>query len=104
MVPNLTKLQLNLNTRVKATRNSIVALVLNGTNATFPIGFPNATRIPDIITGTNITATSIQTFIDAKLRQWLFMNSSLSGSYRFPICQNTTISNIPHPVNDGQAI
>lgn len=104
LVPNLTKLQLNLNTRVKATKNSITALVLNGTNATFPVGFPNATRIFDTITNTNITATSVQTFIDARLRQWLFMNSTLSSVYRFPICQNTTISNIPHPINDGQTI
>lgn len=104
MVPNLTKLQLNLNTRIKATKNSITALVLNGTNATFPIGFPNGTRITDTITGTNIIATSVQTYIDASLRQWLFRNSSLSSTYRFPICQTSTISNIPHPINDGQTI
>lgn len=104
MVPNLTKLQLNLNTRVKATKNSITALVLNGTNTTFPIGFPNGTRITDTITGTNVLTTSVQSFIDVSLRQWLFRNSSLSSTYRFPICQTSVLSNIPHPVNDGQTI
>jgi hypothetical protein len=104
MVPNLTKLQLNLNTRVKATKNSITSLVLNSTNTTFPIGFPNATRIFDTITNTNIIATSVQSYIDASLRQWLYRNSSLSSTYVFPICQTNTTSNIPHPLNDGQTI
>jgi hypothetical protein len=104
MLPNLTKLYLNLNTRVKATKNSINALVLNSTNVTFPIGFPNATRINDPITNTSIISTSVQTYINATLRQWLFRSSSLSGSFLFPICQNTTVSNIPHPLNDGQTI
>lgn len=96
-----------MNTRVKATKNSITGLVLNGTNATFPqfaIGFPNSTTIPDAINGTNIVARSVQAFIDAKLRQWLIMNSTLSSTFRFPICQNTTISTMPHPLNDGQTI
>jgi|JI10StandDraft_1071094.scaffolds.fasta_scaffold726005_1 hypothetical protein len=104
MVPNLTKLQLNLNTRVKATKNSITSLVLNSTNTTFPIGFPNATRIFDTITNTNIIATSVQSYIDASLRQWLYRNSTLSSTYIFPICQTNTTSNIPHPLNDGQTI
>lgn len=63
MVPNLTKLYLNVNTRVKATKNAITSLVLNGSGASFPIGFPNNTVIFSSITNTATSATSIQAYI-----------------------------------------
>lgn len=104
MIPNISKLYLNVNTRIKATKNSILAFVLNGTNVTYPIGFPNNTRIYDSITNTAINATTIKSFIDLNIRQWLIRNSSLSSIYNFPICQTTTLSTIQHPLNDGQTI
>ena len=59
IVPNLTKLTLNLNTRVKTSKNAILALLLNGTLASNPIGFPLGTPIPTIIGNTVVTTTGV---------------------------------------------
>jgi hypothetical protein len=58
MTPNLTKLDLDLNTRIKVSRNAILGLLLNGTVATFPpgIGFANQTSI-------GVTFNSSSTFV-----------------------------------------
>ena len=94
MVPSITKLALDLNSRVKVSQNSILALLLNGTNAGNPIGFPIS----------SYGFATVEDYFDGTLRQWLFRNSSLSGSYPFPICQTIPISNIPHPLIDGDTI
>lgn len=100
MVPNLTKLQLNLNTRIAATRNSINTLLKNGSGASNPIGFPNNTRIPY----GNTFSSGVESYINLALRQWLTWNSTLSTpGYNFTICQSTP-TQISHPLNSGQTI
>lgn len=102
---NITFLDLALKTRIKPSENSIKSLLLNGTGANFPIGFPNQTDIFIVNSETNltlnkqITTTNVESYIESAARQWLFRNSSLSNiGGQFPICQDTTIATLPHPL------
>ena len=111
MTSNTTKLELDLNTRVKVSENAIKGLLLNGTVAAIPpgIGFANGTSITNISSETDssqnsvIVTNSVESYIDAALRQWLFRNSSLSGVHPFPICQRGTTA-LPHPVITNSTI
>lgn len=60
LVGNLTRLQLNLNTRVKAARNSINSLQLNGTVAGINfIGFPNNITTINPLNGSTVTLNTV---------------------------------------------
>lgn len=111
MTTNTTQLQLDLNTRVKVSKNAILGLLLNGTVAAIPpgIGFANGTTIPitnsetDVSQNTVVVTNNVESYIESALRQWLYRNSSLSGSYSFPVCQNSSVF-LPHPVLTNSTI
>jgi len=79
--------------------------MLNGTVATIKpgLGFANGTnitvvnkRIPPNIT--YVISNSIKSNINASVRFWLYMNSSLSNTTLFPICQQGQTYPIQHPL------
>jgi hypothetical protein len=113
IIPNITELNLLLNTRIQVSINAVKGLLLNGTVATNPpgIGFANRTNIPVINSETNtalnrvVTTNNVSSYINAALRQWLFRNTSLSSiGNRFPLCQLSSTFPIPHPIITGQTI
>ncbi len=87
--------------------------MLNGTVAKIKpgLGFANGTNITVInkitslgVNKTNIIANSVKTNINASVRYWLFMNSSLSGNILFPVCQPNLTYPIQHPLISNKTI
>ena len=110
-MPNITQLNLILNTRIQVSINAIRGLVLNGTVAAIKpgLGFANNSNIVVVnnqspLSFTNLTYNTIRGNIDATTRYWLFMNSSLSGTTKFPLCQNGQTFPIQHPITTGQTV
>jgi hypothetical protein len=100
-----------LNTRIQVSIYAIKGLVLNGTVALIKpgLGFANNSAIPIIyqqfpLNRTNLTYNTIKSNIDANVRYWLFMNTSLSGTTTFPVCQRSVKYLIQHPFVNNQTI
>ncbi len=111
MVPNVTQLNLALQTRIDVSINAVKGLLLNGTTATFSrIGFPNGTDITIINSETDNskntvnTTTNVESFIASFLTQWLRRNTSLSNGNPFPLCQDGSAFPIDHPLLAGETI
>lgn len=111
LVPNVTQLNLVLNTRIQVSINAIKGLMLNGTVAKIKpgLGFANGTNITVVnkqspLNRSIIQSTSVKSNINATVRYWLFMNTSLSNTTFFPVCQPNLTYPIQHPLMTGQTI
>jgi hypothetical protein len=90
-MPNITELNLILNTRIQVSINALKGLILNSTGKANPIGFPQD-RCP-----------SVKSCMMAAI-PWLTKNTTFSGGKNFTICQGNMTYPIQHPSISNQTI